>query len=54
VGRTGAERLRRAGTPTTREGGRHGYRSPARAAREELVNGRRAMVGAGEVEDGAT
>jgi hypothetical protein len=37
------ERLRRAGTPAARGGGRRGYRFPARVARLDLRAGRRAM-----------
>jgi hypothetical protein len=37
------ERLRRAGTPAARGGGRRGYRFPARAAPLDLRAGRRAM-----------
>jgi hypothetical protein len=49
VGRTGAERLRRAGTPAAREGGRRGCRSPARGGSGEGEMCRRAV---GRAEEG--
>jgi hypothetical protein len=52
VGRTGAERLRRAGTPAARGGGRCDRPVPARAAREGLVNGRRSLLDAREGGEG--
>jgi hypothetical protein len=49
VGRTGAERLRRAGTPAAREGGRRGCHSLARDGLGEGETGRRAV---GRAEEG--
>jgi hypothetical protein len=49
VGRTGAERLRRAGTPAARKGGCRGCRSPAKGGSGDGETGRRAV---GRAEEG--